>query len=104
MNQLWVNFESTLKAFYTAQISHCFFYSLHIEEKLWRKLKQRLMSGREKLSEVKAEEELAPKKQKFYLLGSIAVLLAVAACTGIVPCCNQIAEFQLENFAIYLQS
>ena len=40
--------------------------------------------SREKLSVVKAEEVLAPKKQKFYLLGSILLFVGIAACTGIV--------------------
>ena len=51
------------------------------------------MSGPEKLCEVKAEEELAPKKQKFYVLGSIAIFVAVAACTGIVQYCYQMLRY-----------
>ena len=38
----------------------------------------------EKLSVVEAEEVLAPKKQKFYLLGSISLFVGIAASTGIV--------------------
>ena len=56
--------------------------------------------SREKLSVVEAEEVLGPKKQKFYLFGSILLFVGIAACTGIVRSDQKL--FNENHITVYL--